>query len=80
MTEQLVALLKHPAVFVGSLIAAFLCLILAIYYAIPGIYHLSLGHSHPPLDPKLDYMAGFLVLAVLCGAIAVLSRRVARTR
>jgi hypothetical protein len=79
MTE-LLELLKHPAIFVGSLVGAFICLIQAIYYAIPGVYHVSLGHSHPPLDPKLDYMAGLLVLAVICGAIAVLSYRARRAR
>ena len=78
MKQNLFTLLKHPALFVGSIIGALVCLILGIYYAIPGVYHVSLGHSHPPLDPKLDYMVGFLVLAVICGGMAVLARRVAR--
>ncbi len=78
MKQNLLALFKHPALFVGSIIGALVCLILGIYYALPGVYHVSLGHSHPPLDPKLDYMAGFLVLTVICIAIAVLARRVAR--
>ena len=78
MKQNLVTFLKHPALFVGSIIGAPVCLILGIYYAIPGVYHVSLGHSHPPLDPKLDYMAGFLVLALICTSIAVLARRVAR--
>ena len=78
MKQNLFPLLKHPALFVGSIIGALVCLILGIYYAIPGVYHVSLGHSHPPLDPKLDYMTGFLVLALICAGIAVLARRVAR--
>ncbi len=78
MKQNLFILLKHPALFVGSIIGALVCLILGIYYAIPGIYHVSLGHSHPPLNPKLDYMAGFFVLALICAGIAVLARRVAR--
>ncbi len=80
MTQNLLVLLKHPAIFIGSIIGAFLCLILGIYYAIPGVYHVSLGHSHPPLDPKLDYMAGFLILMVICSGIAVLARRVAQAK
>jgi hypothetical protein len=80
MIQNLLALLRHPALFVGSIIGAFLCLILGIYYALPGVYHVSLGHSHPPLDPKLDYMAGFLVLAVICAGVAVLARRVAQAK
>ncbi len=80
MTQNLLALLEHPALFVGSIIGAFLCLILGIYYALPGVYHVSLGHSHPPLDPKLDYMAGFFVLAVICAGIAVLAYRLARAK
>lgn len=80
MTQNLLVLFKHPAFFVGSLIGAILCLMLGIYYAVPGVYHVSLGHSHPPLDPKLDYMAGFFVLALICAGIAGLSRRVARAK
>jgi hypothetical protein len=78
MKQNLLTLFKHPALFVGSIIGTLVCAGLGIYYALPGVYHISLGHSHPPLDPKLDYMAGFLVLAVLCAGIAVLARRVAR--
>ena len=80
MTQNLLTLLKHPAVFVGGIFGTVLCLGLAIYYAVPGVYHVSLGHDHPPLDPKLDYMAGFFVLAVICAGIAVLARRVRRPR
>lgn len=80
MNETLRALLKHPMVFVGSVIGAILCLLLGIYYAIPGVYHVALSHSHPPLNPKLDYTAVFLVIAVICVGIAVLSRRVTRVK
>jgi len=80
MNQKLRTILKHPMLFAGSIIGAILCLLLGIYYALPGVYHISLGHSHPPLDPKLDYMAGFLVLTVICAGIAVLARRVTRTR
>ena len=80
MNGKLLTLLKHPMLFMGSILGALLCLLAAIYYALPGIYHVSLGHSHPPLDPKLDYIAAFLVLAVICAGIAVLARRAARTR
>ena len=80
MKQNLLALLKQPALIVGSIIGALVCAGLGIYYAIPGIYHVSLGHDHPPLDPKLDYMAGFLVLAVICAGIAVLARRITRAR
>jgi hypothetical protein len=80
MIQNLFVLVKHPALFVGSIIGAILCLILGIYYAVPGVYHVSLGHSHPPLNPRLDYMAGFFVLAVICAGIAILARRVARAR
>ena len=53
MNQNLLAILKHPLLFVGSIIGAVLCLLLGIYYALPGVYHVSLGHDHPPLDPKL---------------------------
>ena|SRR5579859_905743 len=77
MNEKLLALLKHPMLFAGSVIGAILCLGLGIYYALPGVYHVSLSHSHPPLDSKLDYAAVFLVVAVICVGVAILARRVA---
>jgi hypothetical protein len=80
MNKHVLATLKNPLLFVGSIIGAILCLFLGIYYALPGVYHVSLSHSHPPLNPKLDYMAAFLVLAVICAGVAVLARRVARTK
>jgi hypothetical protein len=80
MNKHVLATLKNPLLFVGSIIGAILCLVLGIYYALPGVYHVSLSHSHPPLNPKLDYMAAFLVLAVICAGVAVLARRVAGTK
>lgn len=80
MNEKLLTLLRHPMFFVGSIIGAILCLLLGIYYVLPGVYHLSLSHSHPPLDSKLDYTVAFLVLAVICAGVAVLARRTARKK
>ena len=80
MKQNLLAILKHPVLFIGSIIGAILCLAAAIYYALPGVYHISLSHSHPPLNPKLDYMAGFFVIAVICAGVAVLSRRLVRIK
>jgi hypothetical protein len=80
MKQNLLAILKHPVLFIGSIIGAILCLAAAIYYALPGVYHISLSHSHPHLNPKLDYMAAFLVLAVICAGVPVLARRVARAK
>ena len=78
MNTKLLAILKHPVLFVGSIIGTILCLLLGIYYVLPSVYHVSLSHSHPPMDPKLDYAAAFLVLAVICAGVAVLARRAAR--
>ncbi len=80
MNKNLLPLLKNPMLFVGSVIGAILCLLLGIYYALPRVYHISLSHAHPPLNPKLDYTAAFLVLAVICAGVAVLARRIARTK
>ena len=78
MNKHVLATLKNPLLFVGSSIGAILCLFLGIYYALPGVYHVSLSHSHPPMNPKLDYTAVFLVLAVICAGVAILARRTAR--
>ena len=80
MNQNLTTIFKHPALFVGGIISTVLCLILGIYYAIPRVYHISLGHSHPPLAPKLDYMVGFFVLAIICASIVILVRRFTRMR
>ncbi|HEX4207358.1 MAG TPA: hypothetical protein VHZ51_24795 [Ktedonobacteraceae bacterium] len=80
MNKNVVSILKNPMLFVGSILGAVLCLLLGIYYAVSGVYHISLSHSHPPLNPKLDYTAVFLVLTVICAGVAVLARRVARIK
>lgn len=80
MNKNILPILKNPLLFVGSIIGAILGLLLGIYYALPGVYHVSLSHSHPPLNPRLGYTAVFLVLAVICAGVALLARRVARTK
>jgi uncharacterized membrane protein len=80
MNKTVFSILKNPMLFVGSIIGAILGLLLGIYYALPGVYHVSLSHSHPPMNPKLDYAAAFLVLAVICTGVAVLARRAARRK
>ena len=54
--------MKNPWA-VGGVIAA-VCVVIAIYYAIPGVYHV-LTFSGKPTDPAIKHVILFAVLAVV---------------
>jgi hypothetical protein len=54
--------MKNPWA-VGGVIAA-VCVLLAIYYAVPGVYHV-LTFSGKPTDPALKHVILFVGLAVV---------------
>jgi uncharacterized membrane protein HdeD (DUF308 family) len=60
--------------FLGALIVELLSLILAIYYALPGVYHVLVSGSHPPLDSQPTHMVLFAVLTVLSTIVALVNR------
>ena len=57
-----------------ALIVAVCSLLLAIYYALPGVSHVLVSGSHPPQDPQPAHIALFSVLAVLGLILALVNR------
>jgi len=66
--------MNRKNLFVGALIIALLSLILAIYYAIPGVYHVLVSGSHPPLEPQPTHVVLFVVLTILGIIVALVNR------
>lgn len=66
--------MNRKTIFLGALIVAPLSLILAIYYALPGVYHVLVSGSHPPLDPQPTHVVLFAALAVLGVIVALVTR------
>jgi hypothetical protein len=66
--------MNRKTFFWGALIVALLSLALAIYYALPGVYHVLVSGSHPPLDPQPTHIVLFVVLAVLSTIVALVNR------
>jgi uncharacterized membrane protein HdeD (DUF308 family) len=60
--------------FLGALIVELLSLILAIYSALPGVYHVLVSSSHSPLDPQPMYMVLFTVLTILSTIMVLVNR------
>jgi membrane protein implicated in regulation of membrane protease activity len=66
--------MNRTTLFVGALIVALLSLLLAIYYALPGVYHVLVSGSHPPLDSQPTHIVLFVILAVLGAIVALVTR------
>jgi hypothetical protein len=66
--------MNRTTFFVSAILVAVLALVLAIYYAIPGVYHVLVSGSHPPLSPQPGHIALFGVIAVLAVLVALVNR------
>jgi hypothetical protein len=72
--------MNRTTLFLGSVIIALLSLVIAIYYAIPGVYHVLVSGSHPPLSPQPAHVLLFAVIAILGALIALVNRPKAARR
>ena len=70
---------NNPTVFFGGIVVAVVALILAIYYALPGVYHVLVSGKNPAMNPQPSHVLLFAVLTVL-GIIAALVTRPKTTR
>ena len=66
--------MNRTTLFVGALIVALLSLVLAVYYALPGVYHVLVSGSHPPMSPQPTHIVLFVILTVLSAIVALVTR------
>jgi len=66
--------MKNPAIFFGAIAIAIISLVLGVYYAIPGVYHVLTSGSHPPMDPQPAHIALFAGIFVICVIAALVTR------
>lgn len=66
--------MNRTMLFSGAVLVAVVALLIAIYYAIPGVYHILVTGSHPPLSPQPAHIVLFAGIAVLAALVALLNR------
>jgi ABC-type thiamin/hydroxymethylpyrimidine transport system permease subunit len=66
--------MNRTTIFSGAIIVTLLALVLAVYYAIPGVYHVLVSGSHPPLSPQPAHVVLFGVIAFLGVLMALVNR------
>jgi membrane protein implicated in regulation of membrane protease activity len=66
--------MNRTTFFIGALIVTLLAIVLAVYYALPGVYHVLVSGAHPPLDPQPTHVVLFAVIAVLGILVALVNR------
>ena len=63
---------NRSALFYGAIVIAVISLILLIYYAIPGVYHvLTTGN---PMSAHFKHVALFAAITVICVIAALVTR------
>jgi hypothetical protein len=63
---------NNSAVFFGAIVVAIICIALAVFYAIPGIYHPLVSEN--PLSLHIKHVILFAALTVLCIIGALVTR------
>jgi hypothetical protein len=66
--------MKNPAIFFGSIAVAVIALVLAIYYAIPGVYHVAVSGRVPANDPQPSHIALFVAITFISVIAALVTR------
>ncbi len=66
--------MKNPTIFFGAIIVAVVALILAIYYALPGVYHVLVSNPSTALQPQLKHVVLFAAILVVCVIAALVTR------
>lgn len=71
--------MNKMALFFGAIAAAIVCVLIAVYYAIPGYHHVLTFGSHPANEAQPTHIALFAVLAVICIIAALVTRPKAKS-
>ena len=66
--------MNRATLFIGTIVAAVICVALAVYYAIPHIHHVLTFGSTPADQPQMKHIALFAVLAIVCIIGALVTR------
>lgn len=66
--------MNKTTLFFGAIVAAVICIILAVYYAIPHIHHVLTFGGTPADQPQLKHIALFAILAIICIIAALVTR------
>lgn len=72
--------MKNPLLFIGAIVVAVIALVLAIYYAVPGVHHVLTSGAVPAKDPQPTHVVLFAVICVICIIAALVTRPKARVR
>jgi uncharacterized integral membrane protein len=66
--------MKNPTVFFGAIIVALIALILTIYYAMPGVYHVLVSNPATASQPQIKHVVLFGAILVVCILAALVTR------
>lgn len=64
--------MKNPALFYGAVAIAILTILIAVYYMVPGVYHVLATHDINSPQPK--HAIAFGAIAVVCILAALINR------
>lgn len=72
--------MKNPAVFFGAIAVAVIALLLAVYYAVPGVNHVLVSNPATATQFQLKHVVLFAAIFVVCIIAALVTRPKASAR
>jgi len=66
--------MSRTTIFSLSIIVAILCIIIAVYYAIPGVNHVLVSGKVAANQPQPTHIVLFVIIAVLGVLVALINR------
>ncbi len=72
--------MKNPAVFFGAVVVAVISLVLAIYYAVPGVNHVLVSDPATATQFQLKHVVLFGAILIVCVIAALVTRPKASAR
>lgn len=66
--------MNRSMLFIGGIVVAIIAAVLAIYYAIPGVYHILVSGKVPATAPQPTHILLFAIIAILGILASVVNR------
>ncbi len=66
--------MNRSMLFIGGIVVAIIAAVLAIYYAIPGVYHILVSGKVPATSPQPTHILLFAIIAILGILASVVNR------